>query len=96
MRVRPSPERLQLQIRSLVKSHDELKASVSEEREIIADSCKQMTDTVRRVLDSKLDSQYEQYREMNKKVTEVCSTNNQLLEQMSEIQRSLTRNQVSE
>lgn len=56
MRVRPSPERLQLQIRSMVKVQDELKATLSEDREMMADTSKQMIDTVRRVLDNKLDT----------------------------------------
>lgn len=73
MRVRPSPERLQLQIRSLAKSQDELKATLSEEKEIFADSCKQMVDTVKRVLDTKIDDQYALYREVNKKLNEISS-----------------------
>ena len=52
--MRPSPERLELQVRSLASAHETLRTTIYEERNLTAESSRQMIDSVTQLLDSRL------------------------------------------
>lgn len=52
--MRPSPERLELQVRSLANAQDTMKETILEERNIAMETSKQMVDTVTKMLEGKL------------------------------------------
>lgn len=70
-RVRPSPERLELQMRSLTTAQETLRDTIDEERNIAAETSKQMIDTVARMLDGKLSQIADHFKPLQKDLSDV-------------------------
>ena len=67
--MRPSPERLELQVRSLASAHETLRTTIYEERNLTAESSRQMIDSVTQLLDSRLG----EWVDLNKKLSDDLS-----------------------